>query len=53
MHAIDWALAYSFVAEPTIDVGKKLETPSSCIGAVSARIWATWLGPGIGRWIWS
>jgi predicted AAA+ superfamily ATPase len=26
MHAIDWALAYSFVAEPTIDVGKKLET---------------------------
>lgn len=26
LHAIDWALAYSFVAEPTIDVGKKLET---------------------------
>jgi len=26
LHAIDWALAYSFVAEPNIDVGKKLET---------------------------
>jgi predicted AAA+ superfamily ATPase len=26
LHAIDWALAYSFVAEPSIDVGKKLET---------------------------
>ena len=25
LHAIDWALAYPFVAEPTIDVGKKLE----------------------------
>lgn len=26
LHTIDWALAYPFVAEPTIDVGKKLET---------------------------
>jgi uncharacterized protein len=26
LHAIDWALAYPFVAEPSIDVGKKLET---------------------------
>ena len=26
LHAIDWALAYPFVAEPNIDVGKKLET---------------------------
>lgn len=26
LHAIDWALAYPFVVEPTIDVGKKLET---------------------------
>lgn len=26
VHAIDWALAYPFVAEPTIDVGRKLET---------------------------
>lgn len=26
VHAIDWALAYPFVTEPTIDVGKKLET---------------------------
>ena len=26
MHTIDWALALPFVAEPTIDVGKKLET---------------------------
>ncbi|MBI2921603.1 MAG: ATP-binding protein [Planctomycetes bacterium] len=26
LHAIDWALAYPFVAEPGIDVGKKLET---------------------------
>lgn len=26
LHAIDWALAYPFVTEPSIDVGKKLET---------------------------
>jgi hypothetical protein len=26
MHTIDWALALPFVAEPTVDVGKKLET---------------------------
>ena len=26
IHAIDWALAYPFVTEPNIDVGKKLET---------------------------
>ena len=26
LHAIDWALAYPFVTEPNIDVGKKLET---------------------------
>jgi predicted AAA+ superfamily ATPase len=26
LHAIDWSLAYPFVAEPTIDVGNKLET---------------------------
>jgi hypothetical protein len=26
LHAIDWALAYPFVAEPRIDVGRKLET---------------------------
>ena len=26
MHTIDWALAHPFVAEPTVDVGKKLET---------------------------
>ena len=26
LHSIDWALAYPFVAEPSIDVGKKLET---------------------------
>ncbi len=26
MHAIDWSLAYPFVAEPTLDIGKKLET---------------------------
>jgi len=26
MHAIDWALALPFVAEPTVDAGKKLET---------------------------
>lgn len=26
LHAIDWALAYPLVAEPSIDVGKKLET---------------------------
>jgi predicted AAA+ superfamily ATPase len=26
VHAVDWALAYPFVTEPTIDVGKKLET---------------------------
>jgi predicted AAA+ superfamily ATPase len=26
LHAIDWALAYPFVAEPSINVGKKLET---------------------------
>src|SRR5205823_11272300 len=24
IHAIDWALAYPFIAEPRIDVGKKL-----------------------------
>jgi predicted AAA+ superfamily ATPase len=26
LHAIDWALAYPMVTEPSIDVGKKLET---------------------------
>jgi predicted AAA+ superfamily ATPase len=26
VHPIDWALAYPFVAEPSVDVGKKLET---------------------------
>lgn len=26
LHAIDWALAYPFVAEPSVDAGKKLET---------------------------
>ncbi|MBI4474682.1 MAG: ATP-binding protein [Acidobacteria bacterium] len=26
LHAIDWALAYPFVTEPSIDAGKKLET---------------------------
>jgi predicted AAA+ superfamily ATPase len=26
LHAIDWALAYPFVAEPTVDVGRKLES---------------------------
>lgn len=26
LHAVDWALAYPFVAEPSIDEGKKLET---------------------------
>lgn len=26
MHPIDWALAYPFVTEPNLDVGKKLET---------------------------
>jgi len=26
LHAIDWALAYPFVAEPAIDAGRKLET---------------------------
>ena len=26
MHTIDWTLALPFVAEPTVDVGKKLET---------------------------
>ena len=26
LHAVDWALAYPFVAEPTLDVGKKLES---------------------------
>lgn len=26
LHAIDWALAYPFVAEPAVDIGKKLET---------------------------
>jgi predicted AAA+ superfamily ATPase len=26
LHAIDWALAYPFVAEPTVDSGRKLES---------------------------
>jgi hypothetical protein len=26
LHPIDWALAYPFVTEPSIDIGKKLET---------------------------
>jgi predicted AAA+ superfamily ATPase len=26
LHAIDWALAYPFVAEPTVDAGRKLES---------------------------
>ena len=26
LHAIDWALAYPFVAEPSVDIGRKLET---------------------------